>query len=254
MKPLKGKLALITGGSRGLGRESAMRIAEKGADIVITYLLNEDEAHAAVKQMRGLGVVAEAIQVDLNGSNSLKEFKINFKSILNQFGKEKFDILVNNVGITSELPFGKLTSEELDLQYNTNYKSLVLLTQILEPLLNDGGRIISMGTGLTRVVFSQFIAYAAMKSALQTITTYLAHDLGSRGITVNMVAPGGIDTDFNKKLFQKETGVREYLASNTALGRIGEVQDIGGVTAFLCTDEAAWITGQRIEVSGGMKL
>ena len=176
------------------------------------------------------------------------------KCILDQLEKARLDILINNHGITSDSPFGQLTEEEMDDVYNTNFKSSVLLTQALEPLLADGGRIVTMGTGLTRVTFAPMVVYACMKAALENFTRYLAADLGKRGITVNAVAPGGIDNDFNASRFEAMPQMRDYIATNTALGRLGQSDDIGGVTAFLCTDDARWITGQRIEVSGGFKL
>jgi NAD(P)-dependent dehydrogenase (short-subunit alcohol dehydrogenase family) len=254
MSDLKGKIALITGGGRSLGRNAAQHLADAGADVVITYVRDEAAAADTVVDLERRGVRAAALQVDLSGSASLPRFKQAFIAQLADWGADRFDILINNAGITSEHPFGQIPETELDHLYETNYKSLVLLTQHLEPLIKDGGRIITMGTGLTRVTFSPMVVYAAMKSAVETFTRYLAADLGKRGITVNALAPGGIDNDFNADRFEKAPHIREFLASQTALGRLGQTEDIGPITAFLASDAAGWISGQRIEASGGFKL
>ncbi len=254
MTKLKGKIALITGGSRGLGRDAALRLAQEGANIIFTYNKNETKAFETVKELEDYGILAQAIQVDLHGTSSINSFSNKLTEILKKMGSRNIDFLINNAAISSKLPFTEMTEEEMDLIYNTNFKPLVFLTQKLEPLLNDNGRIITMGTGLTRVCFSPYIAYASMKAALETFTRYLALDLGKRGITVNAIAPGGIDNDFNAKRFIEMPEMKDYLISQTALGRLGRNEDIGGVTAFLCSEDASWITGQRIEVSGGFKL
>ncbi|MEO0785087.1 MAG: SDR family oxidoreductase [Pseudomonadota bacterium] len=254
MANLKGKIALITGGSRSLGRNAAQHLANAGADVIITYVRSAVAAEETVADLRARNVRAAALQVDLTGSASLPAFKQAFTQQLADWDARQFDILVNNAGITSEHPFGQIREEELDRLYETNYKSLVLLTQHLEPMIKDGGRIITMSTGLTRVTFSPMVVYAAMKAAVETFTRYLAADLGKRGITVNALAPGGIDNDFNADRFEKMPQMRDYLASQTALGRLGQTEDIGPITAFLASDDAGWITGQRIEASGGFKL
>lgn len=254
MNNLEGKTALITGGSRGLGREMAQRLAERGANVVITYIKNEAKAAAAVKALSDTGVKSQAIQVDLSGTASLDAFVSKFRTVLGKWNLDRFDFLINNAGVSTNASLDELTETELDRQYNTNFKSLVFLTQKLLPLMKDGGRIITMGTGLTRMAFSPMVAYAAMKSAVETFTRYLAQDLGPRGITVNSVSPGAIDNDFNRERFEAAPAVKDYIAANTALGRVGTPKDIGGVAAFLCSDDARWITGQRLEVSGGAKL
>lgn len=254
MADLKGRIALITGGGRSLGRNAAECLAEAGADIVITYVHNEAAAFETVADLERRGVRAAALQVDLNGVADVTAFKAAFAAQLKDWGADQFHILVNNAGVSSVSAFGAIPEDELDRLYETNYKSVVMLTQALEPMIADGGRIIMMGTGLTRVAFSPMVVYAAMKAALETFTRYLAADLGKRGITVNALAPGGIDNAFNAERFEKAPEEKNYLASQTALGRIGRTEDIGPITAFLASDAAGWITGQRIEASGGFKL
>ncbi|MEM9837698.1 MAG: SDR family oxidoreductase [Pseudomonadota bacterium] len=255
MTNLNGKIALITGGSRGLGRNAAEHLADAGADVIITYVRSGGAADEAVQHLQAKGVRAAALQVDLTGAGSLTSFKDDVARQLKAWGSESFDILVNNAGISSNEAFGDITESELDTIYNTNFKSLVLLTQALEPYLRDGGRVITMGTGLTRTAAAPgMVVYAAMKAAVETFTKYLAQTLGPRGITVNALAPGGIDNDFNADRFEAMPQLRDILTSHTALGRIGRTEDIGPITAFLASDAAGWITGQRIEASGGFKL
>jgi len=254
MNDLNGKTALITGGSRGLGRDIARRLALRGANVVITYVKNEGKAADVVNGLTATGVKARALQVDLTGTGGLESLVSQFRDTLGAWSLERFDFLINNAGVSSNVSAHEVTEDELDRQYETNFKSMVFLTQKLVPLLNDGGRIINLGTGLTRTAFSPMVAYAAMKSAVETFAQYLAQDLGARGITVNSLSPGGIDNDFNKERFDAAPMVRDYITTNTALGRVGLPEDIGGVAAFLCSDDARWITGQRLEVSGGFKL
>lgn len=254
MTNLKNKIALVTGGSRSLGRNAAQHLADNGADVIITYVKNENAAITTVEDLQKRGVRAAAIQVDLTGVAGLTEFQKAFSSQLSAWDTDRFDILVNNAGISSDHAFGNIPEEELDRLYETNFKSLVMLTQNLAPLIRDGGRIINMGTGLTRVVSSPMVVYAAMKAAVENFTRYLAVDLGKRGITANILAPGAIDNDFNADRFENMPEARDYLAGQTALGRIGKTEDIGPVTAFLASHDAGWINGQRIEASGGFRM
>lgn len=253
-RTLDNKIAFITGGSRGLGREIAHRLAQQGADVVFTYVRSEEAATETARSLAELGVRAKALRADLTGTAQIAELVAGLEQVLADWGAERFDFLINNAGVGSNATATELTEDELDRQYETNLKSLVFLTQALLPSINDGGRILVLGTGLTRVAFPPMIAYAAIKSAVETFSRYLAQTLGPRGITVNAVAPGAIDNDFNRARFDAAPQVKDYIATNTALGRVGVPEDIGGVAAFLCSDDARWITGQRIEVSGGMKL
>lgn len=255
MTPLNGKIALVTGGSRGLGRNAAERLAEAGADVVITYVRNAEDASDVERDLERRGVRAAAVQLDLSGTGGISAFTKTFQGTLRNWRAERFDILVNNAGISSEKPFGEITDGELDRLFETNFKSLVMLTQGLVTVMNDGGRIITMGTGLTRTAAAPgMVVYAAMKSAVETFTRYLAQALGPRGITANVVAPGGIDNDFNAARFEAMPQMRDAVAGQTALGRIGRSEDIGPITAFLASDAAGWISGQRIEASGGFRL
>jgi len=254
MTTLQKKIAFITGGSRGLGRQAALRLAQKGADIIFTYAQNESAAEKTAGEIAAQDVRVEAFRLDLSADNALDGIDQKLENILAGWQQSQFDFLINNAGITSNQPFGSLDAAAMDESYTVNFKGQVLLTQQLTRLLRDGGRIITMGTGLTRVTFAPMVAYACMKAALENFTRYLAADLGSRGITVNAIAPGGIDNDFNADRFAAMPQMRDFIASNTALGRVGRSEDIGGIAAFLCSPEAGWITGQRIEASGGFKL
>ena len=254
MTTLENKVALVTGGSRSLGKETALRLASLGADVCITYRAQSIAAQETVDEIERMGRKAVALQVDLSGTAQIDSFLKQFEAVLQEWGSDKFDILVNNAGILSQKPFEYVSEADLDAQYNTNFKSVFFLTQALLAMLQDGGRIINLGSGTTRTAFLPLIAYATIKSAVELLTQYLAKHLGERQITVNTVSPGALDTDFNKELFDSNPGAKDYIASITALGRVGVVQDVAGVIAFLCTEEAQWITGQRLEISGGAYL
>ncbi|NVK18222.1 MAG: SDR family oxidoreductase [Methylocystaceae bacterium] len=255
MPKLSNKVALITGSSRGLGRETALRMAQEGCDIIVCYRKENDEADKVVQEIKALGAKATALQVDLNGTTDLKRFIDEVEKALGQFDhKTGLDFLINNAGVERKAAFGNFSDEDFDLIFNTNIKAPFFLTQGLLPFMNDNGRIIMIGTGLTRFSYDFYIAYAASKAALTTTATYLAKILGPRGITVNTVAPGALDTDFTKAFFDENPEVVKSIADSTALGRIGLPEDVTGIITFLCTQEGAWINGQRIEVSGGIHL
>lgn len=254
MNELENKVALVTGGSRSLGKETALRLAALGADVCLTYHSQSEAAQQTVAEIEGMGRKAIALQADFAGTAHIAAFVEQFRGVLREWGIEKFDILVNNAGVLTRKPFPYVSEEDLDAQYNTNFKSVFFLTQTLVNDLRDGGRIINLGSGTTRTAFSPLIAYATIKSAVELFTQYLAKELGQRQITVNTVAPGALDTDFNKELFSERPEARDYIASITALGRVGVAEDAASVIAFLCTDGGRWITGQRLEVSGGAYL
>ena len=251
---LKGKVALITGGSRSIGKETALELAKRGADVIITYNQNQEAANTTISELEALGVKAHALQVNLTGTSNLASFAAKFKTVLQDWGREQFDILVNNAGVLRLATFDKVTEDDLLYNFQTNYMSVFFLTQKLMGTLADGGRIINLGSGTARIAFAPLVSYGPIKAALQSLTLYLASFLGSRNITVNAVAPGGLDTDFNANLFQNMPQARDYIASNTALGRVGVAGDVGSVIAFLASDDAAFISGAVINIDGGYHL
>ncbi len=251
----KNKIALITGGSRGLGKNAANHIAKKGIDVIITYRSKKEEAEAVVAEIEQGGQKAAALQLDTSVVSTFDNFIKQLSSVLKEkFGKESFDFLLNNAGIDAASPFAQTTEEDFDNLFNVHFKGVYFLTQKSLPLIADNGRIINISTGLTRFATPGYAAYASMKGAIEVFTKYLAKELGPRGIAANIVAPGIIETDFTKAAFEGHPGLDKYVSSITALGRVGTPDDIGGIIAFLCTDEARWINAQRIEASGGMFL
>jgi len=249
------KIALVTGGSRGLGKNMALELAKKGLHIILTYNSNEEKAKEVIKDIEHLGQQAIAVQLNLTDFNKFEEFfGIVKKSIKSKLGIEKIDYLINNAGIGINAPFAKITEEQLDTLYNIQFKGTYLLTQSALNILNDGGGIVNVSTGLTRFALNGFSAYASMKSAIETLTKYQAKELGARKIQSNVIAPGAIETDFGGGAVRDNEKMNSFIASNTVLGRVGLPDDIGSVVAFLCTDDAKWINAQRIEVSGGQMI
>jgi len=249
------KIALVTGGSRGLGKDMALSLAKKGIDVILTYNSKKEEVLAVVAEIEQAGQKAAALQLDVADVKSFDAFFMQVKTVLQDtFETGHFDFLINNAGIGIHAPFAETTEEQFDLLLNIQFKGVFFLTQKALPLLNDGGRIINLSTGLARFCNPGYSAYAAMKGAIETLTKYQAKELGSRGIAVNVVAPGAIETDFGGGVVRDNPDVNKYIAGTTALGRVGRPDDIGSVVAFLCTEEAKWINAQRIEVSGGMNL
>ncbi|MCX6217974.1 SDR family oxidoreductase [Spirosoma sp.] len=249
------KIALVTGGSRGLGKNMALSLATKGIDVVLTYHSRQEEAQAVVAEIEQMGQKAAALQLNAGDVKSFDTFFSQLTSVLSTtFGTSHFDFLINNAGIAGRTPIAETTEDVFDELMNIHLKGVFFLTQQSLPLLNDGGRIINISTGLTRFTTPGTAVYATMKGGIETLTMYLAKELGGRGIAVNTVAPGAIETDFGGGTVRDNPGVNKHIAGVTALGRVGLPDDIGGVVAFLCTDEARWINAQRIEVSGGMNL
>ncbi|MBS9463805.1 SDR family oxidoreductase [Flagellimonas sp. 389] len=247
------KIALITGGSRGLGKDMALNIAKKGLDVVITYNSNKTAAESTLTEITALGGKAIAIQLDTREISSFGDFKTNLlHELKNEFKTDKIDFLVNNAGFGYNASIAETTEEDFDNLLNVHLKGVFFLTQTLFDIMNNDGGIINISSGLARFSFPGYAAYAVMKGAIEVFTRYLAKELGERKIKANTVAPGAIDTDFNKERFEKSPQVVDMIASLTALGRIGESDDIGSVVAFLCTEDAKWVNGQRIEASGGM--
>jgi NAD(P)-dependent dehydrogenase (short-subunit alcohol dehydrogenase family) len=255
-KPMnaKNKMALVTGGSRGLGRNMAISLAKKGIDVVITFNANKQEADKTVAEIEALGRKAAAFQLNTGDVSSFDAFFRELTKYQEQTGSTGFDFLVNNAGTALYAPFAETTEEQFDMALNIHYKGVFFLTQKALPFINDGGRVINISSGLARFSFPGSSAYGSMKGAIEVLTRYLAKELGPRGIAANIVAPGAIETDFGGGRVRDNKDINDHIASQTALGRVGLPDDIGGVVAFLCTDEARWINGQRIEVSGGMML
>jgi len=255
MEIKKNKIALVTGGSRGLGKDMALNLAKKGLDVILTYNSKIDEAVEVVTEIEKLGQKAVAIQLNLAESSSFESFFQNVKAALkSSFDTDKFDFLVNNAGIGIHESFLTTTEEQFDTLTNIQFKGPFFLTQKALSVMNDGGGIVNISTGLTRFSFPGYAAYASMKGAMETLTKYQAKELGERKIRVNIVAPGAIETDFGGGAVRDNEQLNQFVASVTALGRVGLPDDIGSVVAFLCTDDAKWVNAQRLEVSGGMNL
>ena len=249
------KIALVTGGSRGLGKNMAIAIAKKGIDVIITYNSKKEEADLVVKEIENLGQKAASLQLNVADTSSFDTFFKEVQTTLkNTFKTNKFDFLVNNAGIGIHNSFIGTTEAEFDQLTNIQFKGPFFLTQKALNVMNDGGGIVNISTGLTRFSFPGYAAYASMKGAVETLTKYQAKELGERKIKVNVVAPGAIETDFGGGAVRDNEQLNKNIASVTALGRVGLPDDIGAVVAFLCTEEARWVNAQRIEVSGGMNL
>ena len=249
------KIALVTGGSRGLGKNMALSLAQKGISVILTYNSKQDEAQAVVTDIEALGQRAAALQLNVADSSGFDGFFAAVSATLREtFGTDHFDFLINNAGTGLHASFAETTEAQFDEMMNVHFKSVFFLTQKALPLLNDGGRVINISSGLARFSYAGSSAYASMKGGIEVLTRYLAKELGSRSIAVNIVAPGAIETDFSGGMVRDNAQMNAGIAGITALGRVGLPDDIGGVVAFLCTDEARWINGQRIEVSGGINL
>jgi NAD(P)-dependent dehydrogenase (short-subunit alcohol dehydrogenase family) len=250
---MKGRIALITGGSRGLGKATALNLAKKGVHIVFTYLSKEVEAGQVVKEIQQLGQKAVALRLDTGDIKSFNKFSKQLKSVLEkQLQRDTFDFLVNNAGIGIHAPFAETTEAQFDQLMNIHFKGVFFLTQSLLPMIADGGRIVNLSSGLARFTLPGYSAYAAMKGAVEVLTRYMAKELGPRKISVNTVAPGAIETDFGGGAVRDNKELNSFIASQTALGRVGLPDDIGGMIASLLSPDNSWVNAQRIEVSGGM--
>jgi NAD(P)-dependent dehydrogenase (short-subunit alcohol dehydrogenase family) len=247
------KIALVTGSSRGLGKDMALQLAKKGFDVVITYHSKQAEAENVVAEIKAAGRKAYALQLDVAQSSSFDGFVDKFKAALkSEFNTDTFDALVNNAGVGLHADISNTTEEGFDSMVNIHLKAPFFLTQKLFSILNKGGSIVNISSGLTRFSFTGYDAYATMKGGVETLTRYQAKFLGAHGIRVNTVAPGAIETDFGGGAVRDNQDLNTMLSGMTALGRVGLPDDIGSVVAFLCSDDAKWVNAQRIEVSGGM--
>ncbi|MBF4471710.1 SDR family NAD(P)-dependent oxidoreductase [Flavobacterium sp. HJJ] len=249
------KIALVTGGSRGLGKNMALSLANKGLDIVLTYHSKKTEAEEVVSEIEKLGQKAVALQLNVAEVSSFDSFFQNASSALkNTFGTDKIDFLINNAGVGTYASFSETTEAQFDDMVNIHFKGTFFLTQKALNILNDDGGIVNISSGLARFSYPGYSAYASMKGAIETLTSYQAQELGARKIRVNIVAPGAIETDFGGGAVRDNEQLNQQIASQTALGRVGLPDDIGSVVAFLCTDDSKWVNGQRIEVAGGIHL
>lgn len=249
------KIALITGGSRGLGKSTALHLAQKGVDVIITYLSRADDADAVVSQVEKLGRKAVALQLDTGNTQQFAGFAQALSNALSEkWERQAFDFLINNAGIGISKPFVETTEDDFDALMNMHFKGVYFLTQKMLPLLQDGGRIVNLSTGLARFSMPGFSAYGAMKGAVEVLTRYMALELGSRGIAVNAVAPGAIETDFGGGAVRDNPEINQFVASTTAMGRAGLPEDIGGAISSLLVGDNQWMTAQRLEVSGGQNL
>jgi len=248
------KIAIVTGGSRGLGRNTVLNLAKRGVHSIFTYNSNRAEADKVVAAASETRAKAIALQLDTGSVSAFDAFVQNVRKALATLGAERFDFLVNNAGTSHHNAFDKTTEEELDSLYNVHFKGVFFLTQKLLPLINDGGRIVNLSSGLTRFVLPGSSPYASMKGAVEVLTRYLAKELGPRGIVVNTVAPGAIQTDFSGGMVRDNPEINKRVADMTALGRAGVPDDVGPMIASLLSEDNRWVNGQRIEVSGGMVL
>lgn len=251
---LTGKVALVTGGSRSLGKSVALTLAARGADVIITYRSAAEEAAATVKEIEGHGRRATALQADLNGETASDLVAAVSATLNEQFEGAQLDFLINNAGINSQTPFSEVALEELNRVYQVNFAAPFMLTQGLLPRMADNGRIIFIGSGTSRFVVPTMSAYGPLKAGVECLARYLAAEVGKRGITANAVSPGMLATEFNKDVMASHPEMTDRISSVTALGRIGQANDVSGVIAFLCSADAQWVNGQRIEVAGGIFL
>jgi NAD(P)-dependent dehydrogenase (short-subunit alcohol dehydrogenase family) len=249
------KIAIVTGGSRGLGKSMSLRLAQKGHDVILTYNHKASEADSVVAQIRNLGREALALQLDVADHRSFPAFAEKVKAALvKNWQRDDFDFLINNAGIGIHASFMDTTEAQFDQLVNIHFKGAFFLTQKLLPLMKDGGRIVNISSGLARFSLPGYAAYAAMKGAIEVLTRYQAKELGPRKITVNVVAPGAIETDFGGGAVRDNKQINDFIASQTSLGRVGLPDDIGDAVASLLSDDNRWINGQRIEASGGIFL
>lgn len=249
------RIALVTGGSRGLGKNAVLKLAAEGVGIILTWNSSQQEALDVVHEIEANGGKAAALQLNVGDIASFEGFAQRMQETLHSvWQRDRFDYLVNNAGTGLYAPYTETTEAQFDEALNIHFKGPFFLTQRLLPLLVDNGRIINISTGLARFALPGYAAYAAMKGAMEVLTRYQAKELGARGIRVNILAPGAIETDFGGGVVRDNPQVNDYIAGNTALGRVGLPDDIGAAIALLLEDGNGWITGQRLEVSGGMFL
>jgi NAD(P)-dependent dehydrogenase (short-subunit alcohol dehydrogenase family) len=249
------KIAIVTGGSRGLGKSMSLHLAARGHDVILTYNSKQKEAEEVVGEIEKTGRKAVALKLDVSDQKSFVTFREKVKEVLGEkWQRGDFDFLVNNAGIGISTPLMETTEEQFDLLMNIHLKGTFFLSQKLLPLMKDGGRIVNISSGLARFSLPGYSVYAAMKGGIEVLTRYMAKELGPRRITVNVVAPGAIETDFGGGAVRDNAEINQNIAAQTALGRVGLPDDIGGAVAALLSDDNRWINGQRLEISGGIYL
>jgi NAD(P)-dependent dehydrogenase (short-subunit alcohol dehydrogenase family) len=248
------KIAILTGGSRGIGRDTVLRLAQRGICTIFTYNANRAEADKVVALATEAGAQAIALQLDTGNTAAFEGFVGHVRQALVSLGAERFDYLVNNAGTSSAAGLATINEAEMDALYQVHFKGVLFLTQRLLPLMNDGGRIVNISSGLARFASLNRIGYGPIKAAVEALTRYMAVELGPRRISANVVAPGPIATDFSGGIVRDNPEVNKAIASHTALSRAGVPEDVGPVIAALLSDEFGWVNGQRIEVAGGIQI
>ncbi|MGC2398167.1 MAG: SDR family oxidoreductase [Acidobacteriaceae bacterium] len=249
------KIALVTGGSRGIGRSTVMSLAKQGVDTIFTFNAHSQDAEAVIAQANALGAHAIALHLDAGNIASFDGFVAGVENALSRLGQPRFDFLVNNAGNNHRnMPLEKATEEEFDSVCNVHFKGVFFLTQKLLPLMKDGGRIVNVSTARTRIASPGGAVYASMKGAVEVLSRHMALELGPRKIAVNVVAPGPVETDFSGGIVRDNPAVNKRIAENTALGRAGLPEDLGPMIASLLSQENHWINAQRIEVAGGVAI
>jgi NAD(P)-dependent dehydrogenase (short-subunit alcohol dehydrogenase family) len=248
------QIAIVTGGSRGIGRSTVLALAKRGVDTILTYNINKAKADTVVGLVAEAGRRAVALQLDVGDAGAFDGFVERVRQTLQNLGAERFDFLVNNAGTSSSMSFHNATAAELDSIFNVHFKGVFLLSQKLAPLINDGGRIVNLSSGLAHRPMMGRAVYGPMKAAVEALTRYMALELGPRRIAVNVVAPGAVATDFSGGMVRDNPEVNRLVASHTALGRAGVPEDIGPMIASLLSEDNRWVNAQVIEVSGGMGL
>lgn len=249
------KIAVVTGGSRGLGRDMAISIAKKNIDVILTYNSNKESAEEVVVEIEKSGQKAYAIKFDVSDLKSYDNFISEIKTVLKtKWNSDKFDFLINNAGVGATIPIAQVTEEAFDNLMNIHFKGVYFLTQKSLPMMNDNGGVVFISSGTTRFCVPGYSVYSSLKGAVEVFTKYVSKEYGNRGIRSNIVAPGPVETDFNNAAIRNNPKMQDFLTAQTPLGRVAKADDIGSVVAFLCTEDSKWVNGQRIEVSGGINL
>lgn len=255
MKSNSNKVAIVTGGSRGLGKDMAIQLARKHFDIILTYHHHTEAAQKVVDTIQTLGRKAIALKLDVADAGSFDGFVNQVKEKLaSVFGTQQIHTLINNAGIGAYASIADTSEELFDSMVNIHLKAPYFITQKLLPVISDGGSIVNISSGLARFSYPNYAPYAIMKAAIESLTRYQALELGARHIRVNTLAPGAIATDFGGGAVRDNQDLNAMIANTTALGRVGLPDDIGSVVAFLCSDDAKWVNAQRIEVAGGVHI